>query len=246
MPEDKRTPPPDTLTPPEWLELLRIGEVMVLGQMPWSSNITLLCEIRNATKAGWAVYKPGRGERHLADFPPDLYRREIAAYELSVTTGLNVVPETVDRPDGPLGPGSFQRFVQADFTQHYFTLLDDLANHDGLAKIAGLDILANNADRKGGHVLLDQDHLIWGIDNGLSFHVQPKLRTVIWDFAGKELPRDVIAACQVVCSGVTGRLASLLSEDELDALSKRAKRALDEGTFPFPEQDRHSYPWPLL
>src|SRR5207248_851304 len=126
-----------------------------------------------------AVYKPWRGERPLWDFPDGLFRREVAAYELSAALGWDIVPETVARDDGPHGPGSYQRFVDADFTEHYFTLLEAARDLDALRKIAVFDLVANNADRKSGHCLVDAGDHIWGIDHGLCFAVPPKLRTVM-------------------------------------------------------------------
>ncbi|MGH9101588.1 MAG: SCO1664 family protein, partial [Acidimicrobiales bacterium] len=158
------------------------------GRMPWSSNATFLvsCTLGGVEMA--AIYKPSRGERPLWDFPGGLDRREAAAYELSQLLGWDMVPETVLRGDGPLGPGSLQRFVEADFSQHYFTLVEDASHGEALRRIACFDLVANNADRKSGHCLLGTDGQIWAIDNGLCFHDQPKLRTVMWDFAGEPIP----------------------------------------------------------
>ena len=142
-----------------------------------------------------AVYKPARGERSLWDFPDGLYRREVAAYELSEALGWGLVPPTVVRDDGPFGPGSLQLFVEADYEQHYFTLLDDGGHdEDVLRAICAFDIVANNADRKSGHVLRGPDGRLWAIDHGLCFHRQPKLRTVIWDFADEAVPGEPILA----------------------------------------------------
>ena len=130
MPTDKRPPSPDHLT------LLACGEVEILGRMPWSSNRTYLanCTIDEAELA--AIYKPGRGERPLWDFGDNLWRREVAAYEVSEATGWNLVPETITRADGPLGQGSLQRFVPADFEQHYFTLLSTRRTTTGFVQSA--------------------------------------------------------------------------------------------------------------
>ena len=206
-------------TSPE--QLLCHSDLVILGRMPWSSNATFLCELwpegtrpdggldedgallptDPATSGdassddaprplGRAIYKPHQGERPLWDFPDGLYRREAGAYELARALGWEVVPETVVR-DGPLGIGSVQRFVDADFSEHYFTLLDDPAHHPQLLRMAVFDLVANSTDRKGGHVLVDAAGHLWGIDNGLCLHHEPKLRTVIWDFAGDPLPADL-------------------------------------------------------
>ena len=240
MPEDERPPAPDHLT------LLTWGEVEILGRLPWSSNRTYLanCTIEGSELP--AVYKPGRGERPLWDFGEDLWRREVAAYELSVSAGWNLVPETVARRDGPLGPGSMQRFVPSHFEQHYFTLLDDEECYDKLRSICAFDVVANNADRKSGHCLLAEDGGIWAIDNGLCFHREPKLRTVIWEFAGDELPRDAITALEKTCDGLPESLRSLLSRDEMEAVARRAERLLVRGRLPDLPSEGARYPWPLV
>src|SRR5581483_878650 len=137
--------------------------------MPWSSNGTFLVAVGHEGVEVAAIYKPGRAERPLWDFPDGLYRREVAAFALSEHLGWEFVPPTVHVPDGPLGPGSLQLFVDADFEQHYFTLLEEEHHHRALKRMATFDCLANNADRKGGHCLLDVDGRIWGIDHGLCF-----------------------------------------------------------------------------
>ena len=129
-----------------------------------------------------------RGERPLWDFPTGLFKREVAAYELSEALGWGLVPRTVLRAEGPLGEGSLQEFVDADFEQHYFTLYEDEQYHDQLRAICAFDLLANNTDRKSGHCLLGRDGRIYAIDNGLSFHHEFKLRTVIWEFGGEPVP----------------------------------------------------------
>ena len=202
MPQDERSPTADDLTDlarhgaalsgTDRLTVLCCGDVEVLGRMPWSSNATFLVVCRLGDDVVPAIYKPERGERPLWDFPTGIHRREVAAYELSELLGLGIVPETVTRIDAPMGVGSLQRFVPADFSEHYFTMLDDPAMHDRLRALAAFDVVSNNADRKGGHVLLDVDGSIWAIDNGLSFHEEPKLRTVIWEFAGDPVPEELV------------------------------------------------------
>jgi uncharacterized repeat protein (TIGR03843 family) len=192
-----------------------------------------------------AVYKPHRGERPLWDFPEGLFLREVAAYQLSAALGWGVVPETILRVDGPLGIGSFQRFVPADFSEHYFTLLDHPTHHDALKTIGAFDLVANNADRKSGHCLLDDGH-IWGIDNGLCFHVQPKLRTVIWDFAGQPVPEQLLPDLARIAVEPPASLAELLSDDEIELVAKRAAAVVRRPIFPHPPDDHHAYPWPMV
>jgi len=214
--------------------------------MPWSSNNTFLVTVATDEGQMPAIYKPGRGERPLWDFPDGLYRREVAAYELCEALGWGFVPPTVELTDGPLGPGSLQLYVDADFEQHYFTLLEDAAHHPALKRMATFDALANNADRKGGHCLVDSDGRIWGIDHGLCFHVQQKLRTVIWDFAGEPLEDDDRGDVQQLLEdGLPDEVTRHLHDDETRALLHRARRLLDDPRLPEPRSDR-PYPWPLV
>jgi uncharacterized repeat protein (TIGR03843 family) len=242
VPEDERSPAADHL------RVLAHGEVEVIGRMPWSSNGTFLAACCDDGTELHAVYKPGRGERQLWDFPTPLYRREVAAYELSELLGWGLVPETVERRDGPFGEGSLQRFVDADFSEHHFTLVDDSSHHDQLRAICAFDIVANNADRKSGHCLLGEDGNIWAIDNSLCFHREPKLRTVIWEFAGEPLPDRLRAGLEKMCEE-SERLEGLrqwLSAQEVGALRGRARSLADSGCFPGPSEDRYHYPWPLV
>lgn len=245
MPEDQRPPAAADLSPKRWRRLLHDGEVEVEGRMPWSSNATFLVTLCHGDLLRRAIYKPGAGERTLFDFPAGLYRREAAAYELAEVTGLHLVPETVIR-EGPFGEGSMQRFVDADFSQHYFTLLEQDEHRDALRLVAGFDLLANNADRKGGHLLIDRSGRIWAIDNGLCFHPQPKLRTVAWDFAGEPLPDALVDACARLAAEVPERLRTLLSNKEAAALAGRARALLGRPVFPEPDLDERCYPWPLV
>ena len=228
------------------MELLSAGTIEIEGRMPWSSNNTFLVTVACGESQVPAIYKPGRGERPLWDFPDGLYRREVAAYELAESLGWSFVPPTVEVDDGPFGPGSLQLFVDADFEQHYFTLLEEPAHHPKLKRMATFDVLANNADRKGGHCLVDSDGRIWGIDHGLCFHVQPKLRTVIWDFAGEPIESaDLEDLERWAGSELSPRLTELLHPEEVRALQKRARRLLESGCLPEPRSD-HPYPWPLV
>jgi uncharacterized repeat protein (TIGR03843 family) len=247
LPEDERQQRPAHLSGEEWLELLSGGSIEIEGRLPWSSNYSFLVTVSSEGESRRAVYKPGRGERPLYDFGPELFRREVACYELSAAYDLGLVPETVLRLDGPLEAGSVQRFVEADFEQHYFTLIEDEANHDCLRGLAGFDVLCNNADRKSGHVLVDEAGHIWGIDNGLCFHVRDKLRTVVWDFAGQAVPERLIEVCRsLIDDGVPAKVAALIDEKEATALVRRARRLLSSGLLPTPVEDYRSYPWPLV
>jgi len=214
--------------------------------MPWSSNVTLLVTVSLGGESTKAIYKPAAGEEPLWDFPGGLYRREVAAYELSVAMGVGVVPETVLRSEAPYGEGSLQAFVDADFEQHYFTLVEQPRHAEALRVIAGFDLLANNADRKGGHVLVDGEGGLWGIDNGLCFHRAPKLRTVMWDFVGEPLPPVVVDGCNAVALALPGQLDALLGPDERAGLVERARALVERPVFPEPDPAGRPYPWPLV
>jgi uncharacterized repeat protein (TIGR03843 family) len=232
--------------PTEQRRLLEEGELTLQGRMPWSSNRTFLTSICLGNEAANAVYKPASGERPLWDFPDGLYRREIAAYELSEALGWRLVPMTIERDDAPMGTGSLQWFVDADFEQHYFTLIEDERWWPQLERICAFDILANNTDRKSGHCLVDTDGHIWAIDNGLSFHAEFKLRTVIWEFGGEPIPTDVLEDIEtLVKSGLPAGVAQHLGTFERDAVLTRARALLREAQFPTDPSGRR-YPWPLI
>jgi uncharacterized repeat protein (TIGR03843 family) len=228
--------------------VLTEGEMEVHGRIAGSSNATLLVTCRLGPDEMLAVYKPHKGERPLWDFPGGLFRREVAAYVLSETLGWGLVPETVERAEGPFGPGSVQRFVHEDGTSHYFTLRDDPKWHPTLMQLCAFDVVANNADRKSGHVLLAEERL-WAIDNGLCFNEQDKLRTVIWDFGGLALGPDVQEDLgRLAHDGPSPALCTLLEPTEVAAtwdrlswlLSLRAlPEMVDDGDWP-------PYPWPLV
>jgi len=221
------------------------GELTVVGRMPWSSNGTFLCEVRCGEDVRQAIYKPRRGERELWDFPSGLHQREVAAYELSRALGWDLVPVTVHR-EGPFGLGSLQDVVDADFEQHYYTLYEDEAHHPALRAMCAFDLVGNNTDRKSGHVLLGRDGRIRGIDHGLMFHHEFKLRTVIWEFGGEPVPDALTADLTALLErGLPEDLASLLDVFERDALLTRARAMVDAAWFPIDTSGRR-YPWPLV
>jgi uncharacterized repeat protein (TIGR03843 family) len=164
---------------------------------------------------------------------------------LSELLGWGIVPETVVR-DGPLGEGSMQRFVEADFEQHYFTLYEDEAHHDALRRICVFDLVANNTDRKSGHCLLGVDGRIWGIDNGLCFHPDPKVRTVIWEFGGEKVPPELLDDVAAAVPKLADGLAPFLDGEEIAAVCSRANRLLHTRTFPLADPMGRCYPWPMV
>jgi len=243
VPEDERRV--EALSPPATGSLLSLGEIEVKGRMPWSSNATFLVSLHLDEATCDAIYKPVRGERPLWDFPSGLYRREVAAYLLDVTLGWGHVPETIVRHDAPMGVGSLQLFVEADFSEHYFTLLEHEQHHEQLRTIAVFDMVANNADRKSGHCLLGEDGWIWAIDHGVCFSDDPKLRTVIWDFAGEPIADQLQADVARARDALPTELCDLLDGAELEALDRRMGAVMKLGRFPEP-RGGHPYPWPLV
>lgn len=232
------------------LAQLREGTIRLRGLMPDCSNYTYLAEVRGPAGRTLAVYKPARGETPLDDFTTGtLGKREVAAYLVSVALGWQIVPPTIYRADAPLGPGSLQLYIAADPTQHYFTLMPARAQE--FRTMAAFDCIVNNADRKSGHCLLDANGHIWGVDNALTFHPLPKLRTVIWEFGGEDVPDAIRADSVALTSRLTAderwvrQLGQLLTPQELRALAQRTRAITQEGTFPKP-MSRWAYPWPLV
>lgn len=224
--------------------LLR-GEMQIEMRMPYSSNATFLVSITLQDKTVQAIYKPMRGEKPLWDFAPGLHRREVAAYRLSEAMGLNCVPPTVLR-DGPNGEGSVQLLIEANPDEHYFTLFEQRQDlHDQFRAMCALDIVANNTDRKSGHVLVDKDQHVWGIDHGLCFAEDFKIRTVIWEFGGEVLPESIRQVVEPLVTNVPLEVATLLTTQEVLAISERAKWLIDGAAFPVDPSGRH-YPWPLV
>ncbi len=235
------------------LHLLEHGALTLAGVIPWSSNYTFLAEAAEGEQAVRVIYKPIRGEQPLWDFPRGtLAKRETAAYAVCRTLGWELVPPTVLRR-GPHGRGSVQLFVDVDQNAHFFTFRDDPAFRRNLQALCLFDIITNNADRKGGHCLAAGDGRIVAIDQGLCFHVEDKLRTVIWDFAGEPIPADLAADLARLAADLAQpdgsapkTLAALLYRGEIAALAARTAALLAAGRFPTPPEDRRPYPWPLV
>jgi uncharacterized repeat protein (TIGR03843 family) len=230
---------------------LEHGELELEGQFLLGSNYTFLVKIQYEGQKLPAVYKPNRGEQPLWDFlEASLAGREVTAYLVSEALGFGFVPLTVLRADGPFGPGSLQQFIEHDPNYHYFTFLEN--DRQRLRPVALFDLLVNNADRKGSHVLIEKGTgKLWLIDHGLCFHEEDKLRTVLWDFAGEDIPEELTAALTVFRAELStpslpAALEPHLSPGEIAALDSRAARLLRVGKFPMPPEDRRAFPYPPL
>jgi len=231
------------------LVLLCKGTLTVEGHIPWSSNATLLAQLTDGDLAVHVIYKPRRGERPLWDFPQGtLCRRETAAFVVSQALGWELVPPTVLR-DGPWGWGALQLFVPHDPAVHYLAMADP--DPVVIRRIVAFDVVINNADRKSGHILADEAGQLWAIDHGVTFHVEPKLRTVIWDHAGESLPPEIVADLRRLATGladpssaVRAELAGLLSTAEIRALERRTQALVTAGRFPEADPERRAFPWP--
>jgi hypothetical protein len=236
----------------EILSALQSGGLHLEGQFIYGSNYTFMaaCQFRGNTFK--TVYKPVRGERPLWDFTHQtLARREVAAFLLSEALGWELVPPTVFRQkDAPMGAGSLQLFIEHDPDLHYFNLNQEYKYL--LPNVMLFDLLINNADRKGGHLLINPEGKLFLIDHGLSFHVEDKLRTVVWDHAGEPIPSqlldDVNKAIAMLSPGekLYNGLKRHLMGEEITALLNRAQGLLMTKAFPLPPEDRRAYPWPLV
>jgi hypothetical protein len=229
------------------LAFLESAPVRLVGRLVDASNATFYCELGDeGARSAHAVYKPIEGERPLDDFPDgSLARREVAAWLVSEASGLAVVPPTIIR-DGPFGPGMLQLWIEVDDRADPLTLV--LTRDPRLRRIALLDLVMNNADRKGGHLLPTGLGSILGCDHGICFASEPKLRTVLWGWAGEpfdDADRDALSAIGVALDADLGReLARLLSPDEVDATRVRLGSLLRLGRFPTPDRGRRVIPWP--
>ncbi len=241
--------PPDVDTE-TILHSLQHGDLTLHGLMPWSSNYTFLGTVACDTLKVSAIYKPCRGERPLWDFDHGtLCQRELACYLVSQALGgWPAIPPTVLR-DGPHGYGSLQQFIITDYDIHYFTLQDDPRYQRQFQQLAIFDYLVNNADRKGGHCLLDRNDVIWAIDHGLTFHTDYKLRTVIWEHARQKIPSALYQDLAAFKRNFTPKskiyqdLETLLSHREVEQFRRRLNKLLKSGRFPEPYGMR-DYPYP--
>lgn len=261
LPEKPDKLPPDSEDTPDFDEaeprvisieriqrLLECGKILEdHGRLRWSSNYTSIVNVRDDELETLAVYKPQRGERPLWDFPDGtLCFREVAAYYVSDALGWDIVAPTALR-EGSKGLGSVQFFIDHDPAINYFSLTEDFIPQ--LKAMAAFDALVNNTDRKGGHCLVDAQGKLWGIDHGICFHREPKLRTVIWDFAGEPVERALLADIQRILDDICAKgtlyeqLEKLLSREEIEAMKSRAKRLLQRRTYPHPGPGPN-YPWP--
>ncbi|MET8336439.1 SCO1664 family protein [Streptosporangium canum] len=231
------------------LRLLRDGQLEVAGRLVEATNMTLYCSVRLGGLAAACVYKPVRGERPLWDFPDGtLAAREVAAFEVSAATGWRIVPPTVYR-DGPFGPGMCQLWIDTDPEVDLMALIR--SRQPALRRMTVFDAVVNNADRKGGHLLPLIDGHIHGVDHGVSFSAEDKLRTVLWQWRGKPLSREamnVLARLERdLEQGRLGRrLRELLTLAEVEATWSRVRRLLDTGLHPLPSQDWPALPWPPI
>jgi hypothetical protein len=230
--------------------LAKLPEMRLAGVLGGASNYTFLATLEPHMPAGLrVVYKPARGESPLWDFPAGtLYKREVAAYELSKVIGWPNIPPTIVRRRAPHGVGMVQLFVDSD-NRHF--LSEQSSFRDTWIRVALFDVITNNADRKSGHCLFDAEDRVWVIDHGLTFHTAQKLRTVIWDFAGEGLPGDLCgdverALVSLQSGDLNGTLDRLLDPSEVDMLRRRLQGVLDPG-WRFPEpSSAWSIPWPPI
>lgn len=234
------------------LEVLREGEIQLVGRLIGSTNhamlarVTRVCPPPEAPQVVEAVYKPTAGERPLDDFPDGtLGRREVAAFLVSEASGWGIVPPTILR-EGPFGEGALQRWIDIDPTVDVISMVVD--DHPRLRRMAAFDAAVNNTDRKGGHVLPVPGGHIHGVDHGVCFSAVPKLRTVLWGWRGQPFNGDELEGLQRIAEGLRGdlarELAPLLSRVEIAATRRRVDALIDSARFPQPRGDWPAIPWP--
>lgn len=250
-------------------ELLSTGELHIEGRLFDASNATLRCVVGEDVLC---VYKPVRGERPLWDFPSGtLTGREVASYLIDQALGFDLVPPTVWRDDGPAGPGMCQLWMHEDEAERLVDVVapDDVPSgwrtvlraNDGLGnpvvlvhaddqrlqRMAVLDAIINNGDRKGGHIITDAAGQVWGVDHGVTLSVEPKLRTVLWGWAGEEIPEEILASVRQVATTLdVGELERWLGPAEIAALHERIASVLESGLFPLPSAEWPAIPWPVF
>ena len=225
--------------------VLQYGDLELKGQFMLGSNYTFLVDVRYQDITVPAVYKPTKGEQPLWDFEEStLALREVAAYLVSEALGFHIVPFTTLRDEGPYGTGSLQQFIDYDPEYHYFNFSAE--DKQLLKPVVLFDIIANNADRKGGHVFFENDtHKLFAIDHGICFHEDDKLRTVLWDFGGQKIPDDLLARL-ALSPKLLADLEPYLNPNEIAALQTRADLICKKGIFPRQPRDRRAMPWPPL
>ncbi|MBK5307764.1 MAG: SCO1664 family protein [Frankiaceae bacterium] len=234
-----------TLDHADALRLLRDGDLAIEGRLVDASNATLYCAVTLDDVIAACVYKPVQGERPLWDFPDGtLAGREVSAYIISVATGWDLVPPTVLR-DGPFGPGMCQLWLDVDETVDLVALAR--SDHPDLRRMAVLDAVVNNADRKGGH-LLPLDGRVRGVDHGVCFSAEDKLRTLLWQWRGLPLPAQALEVLSRLRAELEGALADELHEHltrrEVLATTRRVDRLLTSRLHPEPSEDWPAIPWP--
>lgn len=236
---------------PVCLDTLLTGKIELQGLMPWSSNYTFLADLTGQDERTLlGIYKPGDGERPLWDFPHrTLSNREFASYLVSQVLGWPNIPATVLR-NGPHGFGSLQLFIETDYDAHFFTLRDIPDHIDAFKHMALFDFISNNADRKGGHCLKGTDGTVWAIDHGLTFHVDLKLRTVIWDFCDQPIDDSLLADLNhfhtlLEKGELRDVLADFLTPREMEALDHRVSTLVSTGHFPTARMGRN-VPYPPI
>jgi len=225
--------------------VLQHGDLELKGQFMLGSNYTFLVDVRYQDITVPAVYKPTKGEQPLWDFEEStLALREVAAYLVSEALGFHIVPFTTLRDEGPYGTGSLQQFIDYDPEYHYFNFSAE--DKQLLKPVVLFDIIANNADRKGGHVFFENDtHKLFAIDHGICFHEDDKLRTVLWDFGGQKIPDDLLARL-ALSPKLLADLEPYLNPNEIAALQARADLICKKEIFPRQPRDRRAMPWPPL
>lgn len=232
------------------LQLLEQGKLEIQGRLVEASNETWYCTVSFGDYDAPCVYKPIEGERPLWDFPiGTLANREVAAYAVSRAAGWNAVPPTVMR-DGPYGPGMCQLWIDIDSTVDLIALARR-GDHAGLRDLAVFDAVVNNADRKIGHLLPVADGHLYGCDHGVCFAEDYKLRTVLWQWRGKSLPRRAVEALrrlhEILGSGeLAQELSQWLSPEELRATRIRVEKLLKHRVHPYPPEDWPAVPWPPI